>query len=101
MFDELIDRVAGELEEARSKSGGLRGEQRHALITRLERLDEALAERARAALDEPGRAALAREADEDLAGYRATMPPDALIRAREAAIDRLLRERLGLPTIRY
>jgi hypothetical protein len=42
-----------------------------------------------------------READDELAGYRATMTSDAFARARESAIDRLVRERFALPAITF
>ena len=100
-FDEVIDRLARELDTARAGSRGVRGEARKALIDRLLALDAELVQRARASLDEPVRAALAREADEELAGFRAAMEPDAFARAREAAVDRLVRERFGLPMIAF
>jgi hypothetical protein len=98
-FEALIDRVAGELDGVRARS--LRGEAREAAIARLGAIDAALGAQALAGLDEAGRAALELEADEELTGYRAAMAPDAYARARSAAVDRLLRDRLGLPTIRY
>jgi hypothetical protein len=98
-FDEVIDRVAHELDAACSGARGVRGEARQALLRRLITLDAELLEQAKATLDEPGRAALAREADEELSGFRAAMAPDAYGRAREAAIDRLIRERFNLPIV--
>ena len=100
-FDALIDRVAVELDAARSSAAGLRGESRRALVERLADADADLLRAARALLDEPASAALAREADEELAAFRAAMAADAYARTREAAIDRLVRERFGLPVIRY
>jgi hypothetical protein len=100
-FDALIDRVAAELDAARASAAGLRGESRRALVERLAAADADLLRAARALLDEPARAALAREADEELAAFRAAMAADAYARAREAAIDRLVRERFGLPVIQY
>ncbi len=44
---------------------------------------------------------LRREANEELAPFRDTMMPDAFARAREAALDRLVRDRLGLPIITF
>jgi len=44
---------------------------------------------------------MVREADEELSPFRAGMPPDAFTRARHAAVDRLVRDRLGLPTISF
>ena len=100
-FDEVIDRVARELDAARAGLRGVRGEARQALVDRLAALDAELVRRVRASLDEPARASLAREADEELAGFRAAMAPDAFARAREAAVDRLIRERFGLPIVAF
>jgi hypothetical protein len=100
-FDALIDRVAAELDAARAQAGGLRGQARQALIDRLSALDAELLQRARRALDGAAAASLARDADEELAGFRSGMAPEAFARAREAAMDRLVRERFVLPTIAY
>jgi hypothetical protein len=100
-FDEVIDRVSAELDAARAKAGGLRGEARQALIDRLAMFDAELIQRARVALDDATRDALAREADEELAGFRGGMTDEAFARAREAAIDRLVRERCGLPVVMF
>jgi hypothetical protein len=99
--DELIDRVSRELDSARATTRGLRGDARTALIARLAKLDEELLRLARASFDEAGRRALETEADDELAGFRERMAPDVYRRAREAAVDRLVRERLSLPTITY
>ena len=100
-FDELIDRIATELDAARAKAGGLRGDARRELIARLAALDDELIRRARETLDDQVRADLARDADEELTPFRHGMAPEPLSRAREAAIDRLVRERCGLPTIAF
>ena len=100
-FDALIDRTAAELDAARGASGGLRGVARQALIDRLTTLDAELVRKARAALAEADRAALAREAALELAPFRSGMTSDAFARALDAAIDRLVRERARLPTIAF
>ena len=100
-FDALIDRVAAELGAARAQAGGLRGPARQALIDRLSALDAELLQQARRVLDGAAAASLARDADEELAGFRSGMAPEAFARAREAAMDRLVRERFVLPTIAY
>jgi len=100
-FDGLIDRVSRELEMARADPRGLRGEARRAVIDRLTALDAELLEQARGMLDDAARTAMVREADEELIPFRAGMPPDAFTRARHAAVDRLVRDRLGLPTISF
>jgi hypothetical protein len=100
-FDEVIDRVSAELDAARAKAGGRRGAARAALVERLETLDDELLQRARAALDLPTMTLLERDAEEELAAFRVGMAPEAFARARVRAVDRLVRERFGLPTIRY
>jgi hypothetical protein len=98
-FDALIDRVSAELDAARGKAGGLRGNARQALLDRLVAIDVELLQQARALLADEARAALAREADEELAGFRSGMTADAFAHAHEAAVDRLVRERFALPTV--
>ena len=98
-FDDVIDRVARELDAARAGVRGVRGEARQALIARLSGLDLELLQTARASLDDPSRAALMAEADDELAGFRNRMAPEAFARARDAAFGRLLRQRCGLPTV--
>jgi hypothetical protein len=100
-FDALIDRAAAELDAARAKAGGLRGQARTALLDRLAVLDVEVVTQARATLDESTRSALAREAEDELAGFKSGMTVEAFARAREAAIDRLVRERVKLPTIAF
>ena len=97
-FDDLLDRVAREFDVV---AGGVRGAKRQAVVERLALLDRELLAKARAGLDEPSRAALTREADEELSNFRSAMSAEAFERAREAAIDRLVRERSSLPTIAY
>ena len=100
-FDTLIDRAAAELDAARAKAGGLRGPARQSLLDRLTALDAELIHQARAALDESTRAALLREAESELAGFRAGMTADAFARASQAAMDRLVRERVKLPVVAF
>lgn len=100
-FDSLIDRVSAELDAARSKAGGLRGAARRELVERLSMLDAEMMRQARSGLDAADAASLARDAEDELAAFRSGMGPDAFARAREAATDRLVRERFALPTIAF
>ena len=100
-FDAVIDHVARELDLARAEARGVRGEVREALLGRLAALDAELLHTARAALDDAARAALVREADEELAGFRDRMVADAFARARGAAVERLIRERFALPVLAF
>ena len=100
-FDELVDRVARELDASRENARGVRGEARQALVGRLAELDRELIAAARLTLDTTALSALALEADEELAQFRTSMAADAYSRTREAAIDRLVRHRFHLPTIEF
>jgi hypothetical protein len=100
-FDAVIDAVARELDAARASASGVRGDARKALIDRLSALDADLLRQARTLVDDAARTALAREANEELAAFRASMPADAFARAHDAAVDRLIRDRFGLPTVAY
>lgn len=99
--DPLIDGLSRELDVARTRTGGVRGNERQALVHRLAAADAALMTCASHALDEDARAAIEREAVEELAAFRDGMPPDAFMRACRAAVEHLLRVRLGLPTITF
>jgi hypothetical protein len=96
-FDDLLDRVSHEMDAAR----GARGAKRQAVVDRLAALDRELLEAARARLDDAARAAVAREAEDELAAFRTGMSAEVFERARDAAIDRLVREQAGLPTIAF
>jgi hypothetical protein len=100
-FDALIDRAAAELDAARAKAGGLRGDARRALLDRLAGLDAELIGQARGTVDPAVLAVMRREAESELAGFRAGMTSEAFARAEEAVIDRLVRERFKLPTIAF
>jgi hypothetical protein len=100
-FDEIIDRVAGELDNARAEARGLRGQARQDLIARLATLDSEIVEAARAAMDDAARDELAREASTELASFRQRMAGDAFAKALEGAVARLVRERFDLPTIMF
>jgi hypothetical protein len=100
-FDALIDRVSAELDAARAKGGGLRGDTRQALLDRLVVLDAELLAHARAALQPAALDAMAHQAHGELAAFRSAMPPDAFARAHQSAVNRLLREHFRLPTIAF
>jgi len=100
-LDGVLDEIVSEIDVARAGARNLRGEARQALIERLRILDCRLVDAARAQCDEETMAALAAEAESDLAPFRARMAPDAYEQSRRAAIDRLLRERRGLPVIAF
>ena len=99
--EELLERLARELDSARSSPSGIRGEARRGLVARLADLDKQLLALAHDGLGEGQRQALAAAAGELLEDYASTMSPEAYARARQAAIENLLRERLRLPTLAF
>ena len=100
-LDSMLDDVVRELDTARASSKTIRGEARDALIDRLRHLDSSLVDALRQQLDDRERQRLAAEADEELKPFRARMPADAYQQSHRACVDRLIRERAGLPTIAY
>jgi hypothetical protein len=100
-FDALIDRAARELDAARAEARGVRGPARQALLERLASLDAELVAEARRSLGPAAIAELEREAGDELSSYRERMEPDAYQRLMAAAVDRLVRQRLALPTIAF
>jgi hypothetical protein len=97
--DPLIDTVARELDEASRSPRGLRGAARAALLARLQSADAQLMELARALIARDDLAVLEQEAERELSAFRGQMDADAFARARRAAVDTALRQRLRLPTL--
>jgi hypothetical protein len=97
--DSVIDRIAQDLDAARSSGRGIRGDARRALIDRLAAYDRELLMLARHAISDTDMAGLENDAAEQLSALKSTMLADAYARAHEAAIDRLVRERAHLPTL--
>jgi hypothetical protein len=98
-IDQVAEQIIRELDAARAGAKGLRGRARAALLERLAELDEQLIATAQAVLDAETSAALRQEAEAELAPFRARMPQPAFERAIAVSIDRLLRERRGLPVL--
>ena len=100
-LDDLTTRVSRELDAARAATGGVRGDARRALSNRLAALDAELLTLTRATLDAGQRTEIEQEADEELAAFRDRLPREMYERAHTAVVDRLARDRLGLPTITF
>jgi hypothetical protein len=100
-LDSALADAVRELDAARAKSKSVRGEARDTLIERLQQLDASLIDALRRRLDARALQQLSEEADEELKPFRARMPADAYRQSHRACVDRLLRERAGLPTIAY
>lgn len=97
--DMLIDRVSAELDEARAHARGLRGDARRQLLQRLASIDREMLDAVAAALPVDVRERIEADADDMLSAYRDQMTVAAFARARQAAIDQLIREHASLPTM--
>jgi len=101
MFNERIDAVVRQLDQLAAEARGARGDTRAALVERLQALDKELIGAARAESDEELTATLRMDADAELVPFKARMPHAEYARAHAAALDRLLRDAFGLPTLTY
>jgi len=100
-FERHLQGILSELDRLSENSRQARGEARNAIIERLASLDRELMLMAAAELDADSAAAAKREAEAELAPFDSRMASDVRSRAVDAAYQRLVRESLGLPTIRY
>lgn len=90
----ILERLASLREQLRHA----RGDARRALVEELAVVDRAIADAARQAAD-VSLTDVEAEAARELGSFRARMPADAWQRSVDAAVDRLLRERYGLPSL--
>jgi hypothetical protein len=97
----FIDDVVRELDAARAAAKTLRGENRERLLSRLQALDEALLTSAREEFDEGALREFASEAEMELRPFRERMAVEAYEQSHRACVDRLIRERLRLPTLTF
>jgi hypothetical protein len=100
-YDETITRITEDLDGLAVRAKNARGDTRSEIVYRLEELDRQLIAAARTRVDPHTAAELRSEADAELAGLAARMPPDVLANVRERAFERLLRDSLNLPVLTY
>jgi hypothetical protein len=100
-FERHIERLLQELDQLSASARGARGEARAAIVGRLTALDQDLMSAARREIEGETAERLRREAEAELAPFESRMNADVLAKAIGAAVERLVRESLGLPTVRY
>lgn len=100
-FAAQVDLAVRELDTTKADAQHAQGERRSAIIARLEEIDSRLMRAAAGEVSADDAAALRREAEAEIAPFAARMPEGARSAATEAAFVRLLRESLGMPTIRF
>ena len=95
-----LARLVADLDDLRPAARGARGGARRAVVERLADIDRALLASAREAagstLD-----GIESDARAELSSFRSRLDARAFARAVDAAADRLLRDRLGLPAVRF
>jgi hypothetical protein len=100
-FEERVASSIAALDELASAARQARGAARASIVDRLDTLDRDMVAAAMADVDAQALAGFTTEAEQELAPFQSRMPAEARTKAREAAIQRLVRESFGLPTIRY
>jgi len=100
-LDAVVDDMVRELDGARVRAKGLRGEARAEFLERLRVLDAQLVEAVRADCGAEALQRLGAEADVELAPFRARMPRAAYDQSRQACLVRLIREQYRLPVINF
>jgi hypothetical protein len=99
--DDVLRDIVRELDAARTEVKSLRGDARERFLERLRAIDDHLVRAAREGLDGATLTGLVAEAESELAPFKLRMNADAYAQSRDACIDRLVRERAGLPTIAF
>ncbi len=100
-WDAALDRAIGEIDGLRPGAEKARGAVREGVIAALGAVDARLLAAARATAAPMLLAEVDRDADADLEPFRLRLAEPAFARARRAARDRVLRDRLGLPVIEF
>lgn len=98
-LEAVLDRAVRELDAVRAKAKQIRGQQRVDLLEHLVELDREVLRALRDAQSTETLSALQREAEEELEPFRPRMAEAVFRTALEACVDRLIRERAGLPQI--
>jgi hypothetical protein len=100
-FEQHVEGLLAEIDRLSGESKKSRGDARTAILERLAELDRGLMQAAEDELDPQSLATARREAEAELAPFGARLAPEVKAQAVEAAFERLVRESMGLPQIRY
>jgi hypothetical protein len=101
VFEQHVEDLLAEIDRLSGQAKRSRGDARAAILDRLAELDRGLMEAAIAELDRDAVVTARREAEAELAAFGARMTPEMRAQAVEAAFERLVRDTLGLPQVRY
>ncbi len=98
---DLLERLSRRLDSMQPEARRARGDARAVLTLELDSMDRELIEAATDSVPLDQRGRLQKDAERELEPFRDRMAPDAFARAYHAATERLIREQLGLPTLRF
>jgi hypothetical protein len=101
VHDGALDTAIRALEPLRQEAEHARGDERQAVLHRLEVIGAELVRAIRDASPEAERASLSAEAARELEPFRSRMPADAYRHAVDAAVARLVRQQHGLPEFSF
>ena len=99
VLGEALDKAVLGLDALRPDAARARGDARDELIRKVAVIEDELAAAAVAGLEPAERASLEREADAELEPFRERMPEDAFRQSRRQAVQRLVRQHFGLPSL--
>ena len=94
-----LDSAVRALDALQAEASRARGDARVQLLERVASIDDALVEAAVQSLDPATRLSIEKEAESELTPFRSRMAADAYILSRRAAIQRLVRQHFGLPSL--
>lgn len=100
-FREAVGQAISELSGIRDRARTTRGEARTGLTARLPAIDAALIHAGRDAIGADVLARLRGDAETDLSSYRTRLAGDVWHRSVDRALDQLVRDQLGLPTLSF
>ncbi len=100
-LEPVLETIVRELDAGRAEAKRLRGEPRAAFIARLAGLERVLLVAALEECDAAPRQRLMADADAELAPFRPRLSAEAYARARQACLDRGIRDLLRLPAIAF
>ena len=92
-----LDAAVRSLDAMGPEAAKARGDAREAILERIAGIEAALLAAAVAAITDAQRVGFEREAEAELASFRARMTPEAYAQSRRAAVERLVRLHFGLP----
>ena len=93
-----LERAVRALDAVRADAGRARGEARDEILRQLSSINDELTGAALAAVGDADRRAMEKEANAELAPFRSRMSDEAFAQSRLQAMQRLVRDRFGLPS---